>query len=74
MPRKLFSELFVEELLVILQTDLQGTCRGCRLYRCFLPVVSYDYPVFNIADSGIFVGAITYLFGSYGGKKCSVEQ
>ena len=30
----------------------------------FLPVVSYDYPVFNVADSGIFVGAITYFFWS----------
>ena len=30
----------------------------------FFPVVSYDYPVFNIADSGIFVGAITYFICS----------
>ena len=30
----------------------------------FFPVVSYDYPVFNIADSGIFVGAITYFIWS----------
>ena len=30
----------------------------------FLPVISYDYPVFNVADSGIFVGAITYFVWS----------
>ena len=28
----------------------------------FLPWISYDYPIFNIADSGIFIGAIVYLF------------
>lgn len=27
----------------------------------FIPLVNYDYPVFNIADSGIFLGAISYL-------------
>ena len=27
----------------------------------YLPILEYDYPVFNIADSAIFVGAISYL-------------
>ena len=27
----------------------------------FLPVINYDYPIFNIADSAIFVGAISYI-------------
>jgi len=27
----------------------------------FIPMLNYDYPVFNIADSGIFVGAICYM-------------
>ena len=27
----------------------------------YLPVINYDYPVFNIADSAIFVGAFSYL-------------
>ena len=27
----------------------------------YIPIVNYDYPVFNIADSGIFVGAFGYL-------------
>ena len=27
----------------------------------YMPVVNYDYPVFNIADSAIFVGAFSYL-------------
>ena len=27
----------------------------------YFPVVEYDYPVFNIADSGIFIGAFGYL-------------
>jgi signal peptidase II len=27
----------------------------------YLPLVNYDYPVFNIADSGIFLGAFAYL-------------
>jgi len=27
----------------------------------FLPVINYDYPVFNIADSAIFIGAFSYM-------------
>ena len=30
----------------------------------YLPIVSYDYPVFNVADSGIFLGATTYFIWS----------
>ena len=30
----------------------------------FFPIVSYDYPIFNVADSGIFVGAISYFIWS----------
>ncbi len=28
----------------------------------YLPLINYDYPIFNIADSAIFVGAFSYLF------------
>lgn len=28
----------------------------------FIPWLNYDYPIFNIADSGIFIGAFSYLF------------
>ena len=31
----------------------------------YFPIVNYDYPIFNIADSGIFLGAFTYLFLSF---------
>ena len=31
----------------------------------YFPVVNYDYPVFNIADSGIFLGAFAYLIMSF---------
>lgn len=31
----------------------------------YLPLVDYDYPIFNIADSGIFVGAFAYFFLSF---------
>jgi len=27
----------------------------------FIPVINYDYPVFNIADSAIFIGAFSYM-------------
>ena len=27
----------------------------------YIPLFNYDYPVFNIADSGIFIGAISYM-------------
>jgi signal peptidase II len=30
----------------------------------FFPIVSYDYPIFNVADSGIFLGAIIYFIWS----------
>jgi signal peptidase II len=28
----------------------------------YLPVINYDYPVFNVADSAIFLGAISCIF------------
>jgi signal peptidase II len=28
----------------------------------YLPLLNYDYPIFNIADAGIFIGAISYMF------------
>ena len=30
----------------------------------YFPVFSYDYPVFNVADSGIFLGAVSYFIWS----------
>ena len=27
----------------------------------YLPLLNYDYPIFNIADAGIFIGAISYM-------------
>ena len=45
---------------------------GDRLFRepaevvdfidVYLPLIEYDYPIFNIADSAIFLGAIFYLY------------
>jgi signal peptidase II len=31
----------------------------------YLPLIDYDYPIFNVADSCIFVGAFAYLFMSF---------
>ena len=36
----------------------------------FIPIIEYDYPIFNIADSGIFVGAISYfIWGLFESKR-----
>jgi len=36
----------------------------------FIPLINYDYPIFNIADSGIFVGAISYvIWGAFESKR-----
>jgi signal peptidase II len=60
-----------------LQYIFGGICGGIagnlgdRLFRepaavvdfidVFLPLIEYDYPIFNIADSAIFIGAFSYL-------------
>ena len=60
-----------------LQYIFGGICGGIagnlgdRLFRepaavvdfidVFLPWIEYDYPIFNIADSAIFIGAFSYL-------------
>ena len=41
----------------------------------YIPIVNYDYPIFNIADSGIFLGALGYLiFGLLENKKEKVMK
>ena len=42
----------------------------------FIPIINYDYPIFNIADSGIFLGAFGYIIvGFYDSKKLKqIEQ
>ena len=39
----------------------------------FLPVFNYDYPIFNVADSSIFLGAIFYFFHSLNEAKREQE-
>ena len=34
------------------------------LIDVFLPIINYDYPIFNVADSGIFLGATSYFIWS----------
>ena len=40
----------------------------------FIPILNYDYPVFNIADSGIFVGAICYMIIGFRESKMRLSR
>jgi len=42
----------------------------------YLPLLNYDYPIFNIADAGIFIGAISYMFVGFqeGNKARNLEK
>ena len=41
----------------------------------FLPLLDYDYPVFNIADSGIFIGAVGYfIVGIKESKRANLQM
>ena len=41
----------------------------------FLPIIDYDYPIFNVADSGIFLGATSYFIWSiFDAKKKEAED
>lgn len=73
----LFFRKQLELHLHSLQFIFGGICGGIagnlgdRLFRqpaevvdfidVYLPVIDYDYPIFNLADSAIFIGAIAYL-------------
>ena len=35
----------------------------------YFPFIEYDYPVFNVADAGIFLGATTYFFWGFAESK-----
>jgi len=42
----------------------------------YLPLLNYDYPIFNIAEAGIFIGAISYMFVGFqeGNKARNLEK